>query len=223
MLGYMQNILDDVRDKKLIEEWQRTSTSSTTTASPPIAIEEDADLSVNTQITKNSEETSIDQSNNGFSFINIHWASFLTGLSSVLAVVIVFILISGCCYLRAPPRATPRCLGTSSPVLTATAAPLHVSSQGPTQASSSEDVIRAGPFIFELVRGAVSAPSVHYSASPASYGLPGYCTKYTNSPALQHFPSTPRLAISHELHSSHPKAIEFHQEGRSTGIHSLSR
>ena len=57
MLGYMQNVLDDFRNKKLIKEWQRTSSSSTTTASRPIVIAKDADLSVNTQITNNSEET----------------------------------------------------------------------------------------------------------------------------------------------------------------------
>ena len=131
MLGYMQNVLDDVRDQKLIEEWQRTSSPSTTTASPSIVIAKDADLSINTQITINSEETSIDQSNNGFSFIVIHWASFSTGLSSVLAVVVLFILISGCCYFRGWRQ---RCFGTSSPAPTATAAPLHVSRQRFTQA-----------------------------------------------------------------------------------------
>ena len=61
MLGYMQSVLDDLRDKKLIKEWQRTSSSSTTTASCPIVIAKDMDLSVNTQIPNNSEETSINQ------------------------------------------------------------------------------------------------------------------------------------------------------------------
>ena len=89
--------------------------------------------------------------------------------------------------------------------------------------SSSGDVFRADPFIFEPVQGTISAPSVHYSAFAASCGLPGCSTKYSNAPALQHFPLAPPLAILHKLHSSHPEAIEFHQEGRSTGIHSLNR
>ena len=67
MLGYMENVIDDIW-----EEWQHTSSTSTTTASPSIVIAEDADLSVNTQINQSSEETNINQSNNGFSFINIH-------------------------------------------------------------------------------------------------------------------------------------------------------
>ena len=45
-------------------------------------------------------DKALDKSNNGFSFVNIYWASFSTGLSSVLAVLVAGLLIAGCCYFR---------------------------------------------------------------------------------------------------------------------------
>ena len=56
--------------------------------------------SVSNEINHEFADVTLDQSNHGFSFINLHWASFSTGLSSVLAVIISVALIAGCCYVR---------------------------------------------------------------------------------------------------------------------------
>ena len=61
---------------------------------------DDADPSVSNEINHESADVTLDQSNHGFLFINLHWASFSTGLSSVLAVIISVAFIAGCCYVR---------------------------------------------------------------------------------------------------------------------------
>ena len=77
------------RDKQdTLREFQRTST--TTTTAPLMVFEDDADLSVHNEVNHESCDMHFDQSNHGLSFINIHWASFSTGLSSVLAVLCLF-------------------------------------------------------------------------------------------------------------------------------------
>ena len=53
----------------------------------PTVVGDDADLSINSESESSHDETTIDQSVNGVSFINLHWASISTGISSVLAVV----------------------------------------------------------------------------------------------------------------------------------------
>ena len=65
-----------------------------------MVFQDDADLSVSNEINHESADVTLDQSNHGFSFINLHWASFSTGLSSVLTVIISVALIAGCCYVR---------------------------------------------------------------------------------------------------------------------------
>ena len=94
-----------------LEEWRRTST----TATPSVVFYDEADLSVTNDINHESSDVHLDQSNHGFSFINLHWASFSTGLSSVLAPPPTVVA-------RSPdsPLLTP---GTSSP--TRTRAPLR--------------------------------------------------------------------------------------------------
>ena len=98
-MGSAQSVHDKIReqDERLVE-WERTSTF--TTQAPPLVFHDDADLSVSNEINHESADVHLDQSNNGFSFINLHWASFSTGLSSVLAVVLAGLLIAGCCYFR---------------------------------------------------------------------------------------------------------------------------
>ena len=71
MLGYGQAIIDDLREQELIEEWKRTSTPSTV-ALPPMAFKDKADLSVTNEISHESSDVHLDQSNHGFSFINLY-------------------------------------------------------------------------------------------------------------------------------------------------------
>ena len=101
MLGYGQAIIVNIREQERIAEWKRTSTTTTVAPpAPPMVFEDDADLSVHNKVNQESSDVHLDQSNHGFSFINLHWASFCTGLSSVLAVLISLLLIAGCCYLH---------------------------------------------------------------------------------------------------------------------------
>ena len=142
-----------------------------------------------------SEETNIDQSNYSISFINLHWASFLTGLSSALAVVVLLFLIAGC-YFRGKRQRQSRARHAEvlwhivSSTGRHTSTPPRVQS-GPYPGPPSNEVICANPFLFESpVRGAVSMPAIQFSASAASCGLPGGATKYDNVPRLP-APTTP--------------------------------
>ena len=162
-------------------------------------------------------------SNNGFSFITIHWASFSTGLSSVLAVLVFLRLVAGCCYFRDKRQQQSRARHTEGLRHIVAGANRHSSSPPLMQSgaypgpASASDVIHADPFVFEPVRGAVYQPAMHHSAASASCGLPGCFSKYLNVPAIQHVPVTPSappLAVTHELVSTHPKSL-------STSIHSL--
>ena len=88
-MGGAQSVYDKIKEQdKRLAEWERTSTSTTTTA-PPMEFHDEADLSVSNEINHEFADVTLDQSNHGFSFINLHWASFSTSLSSVLAVIIL--------------------------------------------------------------------------------------------------------------------------------------
>ena len=65
------------------------SVSGSHSLNDPTVVGDDADLSVNSVSETNSDEATIDQSVNGISFINLHWASISTGISSLLAVVVL--------------------------------------------------------------------------------------------------------------------------------------
>ena len=91
LIEYGQELIDEIRTEWFVEEYLAKKGRSTTAASS-IHLEDEADLSVENRVTN--------ESNNGFSFVNIHWASFSTGLSSVLAVVLVGLFIAECCYFR---------------------------------------------------------------------------------------------------------------------------
>ena len=98
-MGGAQSAHDTIKEQDeqaQLEEWRRTST----TAAPPVVFHDEADLSVTNDIDHESSDVHLDQSNHGFSFINLHWASFSTGLFSVLAVIISLVLIAGCCYVQ---------------------------------------------------------------------------------------------------------------------------
>ena len=97
LLGYGQELIDEIRTEWLVEESLAKKGHTTSTAAPAINVQDDADLSIENSVTNESSDVSLDQSNNGFLFVNIHWASFSTGLSSVLAVVLAGLFIAGCC------------------------------------------------------------------------------------------------------------------------------
>ena len=86
-MGGAQSVYNKIREQdERLAEWERTSTSTTTPA-PPMEFHDKADLSVSNEVNHESADVTLDQSNHGFLFINLHWASFSTDLSSVLAVI----------------------------------------------------------------------------------------------------------------------------------------
>ena len=98
-MGSAQSIINDMQERDKQDSlcaFQRTSTTPTT--AKPMVFEDDADLSVHNEVNHESNNVHLDQSNLAFSFINIHWASFSTGLSTVHGVLISLLLIAGCCY-----------------------------------------------------------------------------------------------------------------------------
>ena len=102
LISYRQSIIDGIHKQQLVEEYikQHGQPSASATESPAIHAKDEAEVSVESEVTNSSSDISLDQSNNGFSLVNLHWASFSTGLSSVLAVVLVGLFIAGCCYFR---------------------------------------------------------------------------------------------------------------------------
>ena len=129
-----------------------------------MVVAEDADLSVNFHITQSSEETNIDPSNNGFSFIKIHWASFL-------AVLVFIALVARCCYFRGRRQLCARhtevlCHIVAGANRHSSSSPRMQSGAYPGHAPAS-DIATSDPFIFEPTRGAVSQPIVRYSAASA--------------------------------------------------------
>ena len=99
LLIYGQNLINEIRNQQLVEEYLAKNGHPTTEA-PVINTQDDAEVSVENNISNQSSDISLNQSNNGFSLVNLHWASFSTGLSSVLAVVLAGLLIAGYCYFR---------------------------------------------------------------------------------------------------------------------------
>ena len=228
VVEYVQELdcIDTERSAKRAEK-KRLRTS--TTPAPPMVIAEDADLSVNNHISQSSEETNIDQSNNGFSFINIHWASFYTGLSSVLP----YLSSSHCSPAVAtlgddasdnPVPAIQKSCVTSSLAPTDTVAPLHASNQEVTQAPLPQGMssVPTPSFLSPSVAQSLPLPSTilpqpPLAASPVA--PPSTATPLPYSTSRRPHRSPSRTSSTPATH----KAIEFHQEGRSTGIHSLSR
>ena len=240
MFSSAQRIIDEINEKKRMAEWKRTSTTSTV-APPPVIFHNKADLSV----TNNISHESSDQCNHGFSFINLHWASFSMGLSSILAIILSIALIAGCCYVRGSRQRQSRARHTEL---------LRTIVHGATKAISSPSLQQSGaypgpsPFvqpttiqrvpalpapsddrvIFEpsLVpaRGSTSYPVVGYtpSVSSASCGLPGCSTTYRRRPVAKlaspdtRFQLTYKDKRSADTLPSAPSAIEFIPEVRAT-------
>ena len=70
-LGHGQNVIDEIRKQQMVKEYLATRGSSTT-ASPAIDMEDDSSLAIDNSVTNQSSDVSLDQSNNEFSFVNIH-------------------------------------------------------------------------------------------------------------------------------------------------------
>ena len=200
--------------------------------SSPAVVADEADLSVHSESESYHDEATIDQSVNGISFINLHWASILTGISSLLAVVVLTLIIAGCCYFRGRRQRQSRARHTELLRNIATgrhsSTPVKVQS-GAYPGPSSSNVIRADPFVFDFpghasvfdspIGGSAVIPAIQFSASSASCGLPGCSTKYQHQYPSQPIASAPQLSVAYS--ARHPRALEF-LENRSTGIHSLS-
>ena len=196
--------------------------------------------SVTNNVSHESHDIAIDQSNNGFLFVNIHWASFSTSLSSVLAVIVAMVILAGCCYFR--DRRQRQSHARHAKVLRSivAGATRNVSTHQLTQSgaypgSPSPDAAQAST----TSGGSLAYLVVTYSASPpaASCGLPGCATLYTKSATVSLEPAgrASHLPIGFDL-ASHsiaivdrlptaPPAIEYlpHETAaRQTGINSLS-
>ena len=158
-------------------------------------------------INHESADVHLDQSNHGFSFINLHWASFSTGLSSVLTVIISLGLIAGCSYVGGRRQRQSRARHTEL---------LRTIIHGATKAVSTTPQQQSGAYpepppslqpaavqrlpsllsiaddriVFEPpvipARGSTAYPVVRYApASSVSCGLPGCSTTYGRLPARQ--------------------------------------
>ena len=66
-MGSAQSIIDEYNEEKSVEEWMNAST--TTAAPPPVVLHDEANLSVTNDISHESSDVHLDQSNHSFSDI----------------------------------------------------------------------------------------------------------------------------------------------------------
>ena len=196
LFGYGQDLIDRIYKEVIVKEHidkYGVPGSTVTSPSSPVVVANDADLSVHSDSESNHEETTIDQSVHGVSFINMHWASISTGISSILAVVVLIFIVAGCCYFRgrrqrqSQARHTELLRNIASGSGHHTSTPVKVQS-GAYPGPSSNEVIRADPFVFDAptrasvfdspIGGPAAIPAIQFSAATASCGLPGCSTKY---------------------------------------------
>ena len=173
----------------------------------PLEFYDKADLSTDNDVSVPSSDVCLDQSNHGFSFFNLHWASFSAGLSSVLAVVLAIAFISVCCYFcgrcqRQPRASVAGATRTSSTHQQTQPGAYPGTSMGaPLIRAAPSDLPAAEPqLVFEPAAPSVR-PSVAYSAArfTPSCGFPGCSTSYTKvSAILNGFvePSAPPTQLS---------------------------
>ena len=102
LFSYGQSLIDEVYKQQLVEKYikEHGKPVGNGTEAPVIHAQDDSEVALDTEVNDSSSKISLDQSNNGFSLVNLHWSSFSTGLSSVLAVVLVGFIIASCCYLK---------------------------------------------------------------------------------------------------------------------------
>ena len=72
-IAYGQSIIDEYKKQRLVEEYLKERGQSLDDAAPPIHAQDEASVSIETEVTDSSDHVSLDQSNNGISFINLHW------------------------------------------------------------------------------------------------------------------------------------------------------
>ena len=245
-MGSTHSIHEKIRKQdERIAEWHRTSTTTTTPA-PSQEFHDEADLSVENNVHNESADVTLDQSNHGFSFINLHWASFSTGLSSVLAVVVCIILISGCCYFRGRRQRQSRArhaellrsIVHGATKTTSTAShPQSGSYPGSSPTIQSAPVQRLPSHVASTERivfepsvvpaGGNSFPVIRYTPpSSSSCGLPGCSTTYDRRALTRDTkPLMLTLDGGHQVDivPSAPPSIECTATSRSTGIHALGR
>ena len=195
----MESIVDEYNKQRLIEEWLKKNVYTSTSAPPAIHAQDDASVSVETEVTDESEQVSLDQSNHGISFINLHWASFSTGLSSVLVVVLVGLAIASCCYFRGRRQRQAR--SRHSQLLHALSSTTsHVSTPVKRQSGvypaslSTGSTVDAAPVHSPDVRysgpSSGDAPVARLALPPSpSCGLPGCATTYERPSSVVRDPS----------------------------------
>ena len=187
--------IDAYRREMLVKEYLAEQASSSTPA-PAIEMSDESSLHIETNESNESSDVSLDQSNNGFSLVNIHWASFSTGLSSVLVIVLAGLFIAGCCYFRGRRQRQSR--ARHSELLHALSSKAHHASTPPSTQSGKYP---GSPAVSSPASVDSSFPVIRYSASSASAscGLPGCSTTYERAP----FSAIDRAAHSRLLPVSH--------------------
>ena len=176
-----------VNSAVLIAEWKHMSTISTSTADPALPFEDEANLSVSNTVSHESHDVSLDKSNHGFSFDNVHWASFSSGLSSVLAVLVACLLIAGC-YFRGRRQCQSHARHTELLHSIASGASRHISAAPRIQSGLYPGSSPSAGHPSVHSSGTVTYPVTRFSSPPASCGLPDCSTSYER-PATVSFDS----------------------------------
>ena len=180
----------------LVKEYLAEQATSSTPA-PAINMSDESSLHIENSESNKSADVSLDQSNHGFSLVNVHWASFSTGLSSVLVILLAGFLIAGCCYFRGRRQRQSR--ARHSQLLHALSSSTRHTSTPSSSQSGKYPGVNSAP---SLASPDVGFPIVRYSASSssASCGLPGCSTSYERMsiPAIDRAVPSRFLPVSHE-------------------------
>ena len=196
LISYGQAIVDEYHKEQMVKQYLAEQATSSTPA-PAIDMSDESTLHIENNESHESSDVSLDQSNHGFSLVNVHWASFSTGLSSVLVIMLAGLLIAGCCYLRGRRQRQSR--ARHSELLHAlSSSARHVSTATSSQ-SGKYPGINTSP---SSASQDIGHPVVRYSASSssASCGLPGCSTSYerVSLPAIDRAVPSRFLPVSHE-------------------------
>ena len=196
-----------------------------------------------------SSDVHLDQSNNGFSLINLHWASFSTGLPSVLASLQCSSLSFGCSYLSGRRQRQSHARHTELLQTIVHGANKAVSTTAHTQSGAypgpASPILRLPALpapaddrvLFERslipARGAAVHPVVRFTpgtASASSCSFPGCATSYVCRPTAKSIAHDARLQLTYDdpcftdVLPSAPPALEYQPEvSRVTGIHAITR
>ena len=79
LFGYGQSIIDEVYKQCLVEQYikEHGQSNGGVTETPAVHAQDDAEVTVESDFTDSSDHVSLDQSNDGFSLVNLHWACLL--------------------------------------------------------------------------------------------------------------------------------------------------